>query len=325
MKEISEARSNDQEIFIGGEYSVAPVTCTDYFIQRYKGINYYLIDLRQADWNRIMSIVRGCEHVESQCWKAQENFFLYLRKCDVLSYAEKDGQIIAFDAVTLLNSRRSCVYSNDETMVLKEFRGRDIARKLVVMTLEWYFAKTTCLKGIKYFVFTSISANPRVVNGYFKNSWSRIFFDCSFKPSTQLIALMKEYCGKHKISPVHESYPFCMKNLFPGSNNFDPNDPKFQFSEGVKTHMPPGFDNMARGDAFAFMLKVPLWAARIVVLILMMLCFGKGYLTTKGVGLFSPRRQAALVHTERWSLKNAEHAMRMIPERSKAGRRVSAS
>jgi hypothetical protein len=305
MELVNGAMKSEQSFYPAGGDDQVPLTCGDYLIQRYKGINYYLIDLKTANWNRLSNVIHACQAVEQACWKPQENFFDYLEKCDILTYAEKDGRVIAFDVVTLLYSGPYCVYSNDETMVLKECRGMDIARKLVILTLEWFFTRTACLTsiGAKYLVFTSISANPRVVNAYFKNSWSRIFFDCSFKPSSRLISLRDEYCVKHGISLVNSNYPFCFKNLFPGSNSFDRNDPKFQFSANVKANMPHDFDHMDRGDAFAFMLKIPMKATRFVVLLLMARCFGRAYLSTKGLGLFSRKKQEGPVYTEKW-IKN---------------------
>jgi hypothetical protein len=153
-----------------GASGYLPITCKDYWIMSSKGFNYYLIDLFRVDLNKIWNNIKGCEAVENECWKAQENFFDYIKKCDVLSYVEKDGRIIAFDAVTLLCSGKTCIYSNDETMVLKAFRGKDIARKLIMATCEWYLTKSDYLKDTKKIIFLSISANPKVVNGYFKNS-----------------------------------------------------------------------------------------------------------------------------------------------------------
>jgi len=311
-----------------GAPGCVPITCQDFLIMSNKGYNYYVIDLKLVDWNKIWNIIKACEAVENECWKAQENFFDYLKKCDVLSYTEKDGRIIAFDAVTLLCSGTTCIYSNDETMVLKAFRGKDIARKLVMATCEWYLTKTEYLKGIKHVIFLSISANPRVVNGYFKNSYTRILFDCSFKPSKQLIALKEEYCRKHNIALVHKDYPFCLKNLFPGSNNFDCNDPRFQFSREVKANMPPDFDHMVRGDAFAFMLKVSKASARTVVLLFMLFDFGKDYLSRKGVGLFSSRKKLGPTHTEAWQTpKPVENSpsIGVVRAPDKASQGISAS
>jgi hypothetical protein len=171
--------------------------------------------------------------------------------------------------------RDICLYSNDETMVLKEFRKRRLALNLVMLPIEWLFVKTGRFRDISHIVFTSISANPQVVNFYFKNAWTRVLFDCSFKPSLDLIAIKNEYCRRHR---------FCMKNLFPGSNMFGRNDPRFQFRGQVKNNIPPEFDHMERGDAYAFMLKIPVKALRVVSFILMNRCFGRDYLKDRGIG-----------------------------------------
>lgn len=289
MKSISVSLEGDQMLNQNDTTGPAPVNHRNFFIQSHKGFNYYLIDLNIVKWSSLGNIIRGCEAVENECWKAQEEFSAYLRKCDVLSYAEKDGRIVAFDAVTILNSGAYCVYNNEETMVLKAFRGRDLAQRLVMMTVEWHLTKTAAMKNKKYFIFTSISANPAVVNRYFNKSWLRRLFDSSFAPSPRLIALKEEYCRKYAIEVVDKRYPFCLKNMFPGSNSFDPHNPKNQFSSHVLANMPLDFEHMVRGDAFAFMLMIPMKLLRFVTFVLMAKCFGAEYFSSRGVGLFSRR------------------------------------
>ncbi|HON59518.1 MAG TPA: hypothetical protein PLT45_08320 [Smithella sp.] len=290
MKSMSVLSEGEQRARQNDSAGLLPVNCKEFLLHSHKGLNYYLIDLNNVDWNSLGNIIEGCAAVENECWKAQEEFSSYLRKCDVLSYAEKDGRIVGFDAVSILNSGPYCVYNNEETMVLKAFRGRDIAQRLVIMTVEWHLTKTAMRKNKDYIVFTSISANPAVVNRYFNKSWLRKLFDSSFAPSPRLIALKEEYCRKHGIELVDERYPFCLKNQFPGSNTFDPNDPKHQFSAQVRANLPPDFEHMARGDAFAFMLMVPMKLARFVTFVLMVKCLGAEYFTSRGVGLLSGKR-----------------------------------
>ncbi len=292
MKEMSVSLEGERRVNQHDTTESLPVDCQDFLVQRYKGFNYYLINLNEVKWSRLGDIIRGCEAVENDCWTPQEDFFTYLRKCDVLSYAVKDGRIVAFDVVTLLNSGRYSVYSNEETMVLREFRGNDLAQQLVIMTVEWHIKKSAALRNKKYFIFTSISANPRVVNRYFEKSWLRILFDSSFAPSPQLIALKEEYCRKHGIELVDKRYPFCLKNMFPNSNNFDPNGKNNQFSSEVRKNLPLDFEHMVRGDAFAFMLMIPMKLLHMANFVLMTKCFGAEYFSSRGVGLFSGREPA---------------------------------
>lgn len=316
MKSMYVSSEGEQRVHQNDTTDSLPVNAQYFFIQSHKGLNYYLIDLNEVKWSSLGNIIRGCEAVEKDCWNAQEDFSTYLRKCDVLSYAEKDGRIVAFDAVSILNSGPYCVYNNEETMVLKAFRGRDIAQRLVIMTVEWHLTKTAMRKNKDYIVFTSISANPAVVNRYFNKSWLRKMFDSSFAPSPQLIALKEEYCRKHGIELVDERYPFCLKNMFPGSNTFNSNDPKHQFSSHVRANLPTDFEHMVRGDAFAFMLMVPMKLARLVTFILMVKCIGMEYFTNRGVGLFSSKRPLIPslsdghipdLSEETFSLKTADH------------------
>jgi len=160
MKSMFVSLEGEQKVHQNNTIESDPVDCQDFFIQSHKGFNYYLIDLNTAKWNRLGDIIRGCEAVEKECWNAQEDFFAYMRKCDVLSYAEKDGRIVAFDAVTTLVSGSDVVYSNDETMVLKKFRGKDLAQRLVLMTVEWHLTKNRIL----YFPRRRIIAFMRVNN-----------------------------------------------------------------------------------------------------------------------------------------------------------------
>jgi hypothetical protein len=143
-------------------------------------------------------------------------------------------------------------------------------------------------KDTKHFVFLAISSNPRMINAFYKYSnLIKVFFDCTFKPSDELIEILEIYRNMHKISLVHRNYPFCFKNLFPGSNTFNTTEKKYQFLDMVKSNMPRNFDHMKRGDAFAFLVKVPKYFARAMVFILMVLSFGRNYFSRNGIGFFA--------------------------------------
>jgi hypothetical protein len=291
MDKTQRTLKENTQTYFGEGHDLVPVVNGEYFVLSHEDINYYLVDLGDADWNRLWGIISECEQVENACWTPQEKFSEYLKKCDFLCYAEFEGGIIGFTAMSLMFFRNICLYSNDETMVLREHRKRKLALNLVMLPMEWLFTKTGRFRDITHLVFTSISANPQVVNFYFKNAWTRVLFDCSFKPSLDLMAIKNEYCRRHRIDLVHEDYPFCLKNLFPGSNMFSGNDPRFQFGDRVKGNIPPEFDHMERGDAYAFMLKIPVKAFRAVSFILMSRVFGGDYLKDREIGPFGCRRK----------------------------------
>jgi hypothetical protein len=287
MEQACSIIENDQRAsYYKVKYGSLPVTCEDFWMIESNDIDYYIIDLKKTDINTIMDIIDGCDAVESECWNAQEDFYDYIQKCDFLSYAVMNGRIIGFDAVTIFHHGTICLISNDETMVLKEFCNRSVAGNLVFVTIRW-FLKTTDIKDVKNFVFMSISSNPRIVNGYYKHSYIKKLFDCSFNASDELVGLMDAYCKKYKITPVHKDYPFSLKNIFPGSNTFDPTEKRFKFLDGVKMHMPKDFDHMKRGDAFAFLVKISRISGIMLIFFLMLKSFGKKFFFRKYIGLFS--------------------------------------
>jgi hypothetical protein len=263
-----------------------PVSCNEFWMIEHKDVNYYIVDLKKADINTLKDIVNGCAAVEAECWNAQEDFYDYIKKCDLLSYAVINDRIIGFDAATLFFHGTICMFCNDETMISKAFRHRNIARNLVFSSMRW-FLKNMSFKNVKHFAFMSISGNPRIVNGYYKHRYIKLLFDCSFNASDELIEFMDAYRERYKLSLVHKDYSFSLKNVFPGSNIFDPTDKRFQFLDWVKKSMPEDFDNMKRGDAFAFLVKASKIYGRILVFIIMTISFGKKFFSRKGIGIFA--------------------------------------
>ena len=263
-----------------------PVSCQEFWMIEHKDVNYYIVDIKKTDINAIKNIISGCAAVEAECWNPQEDFYDYIKKCDLLSYAVANNQIIGFDAATLFYHGSICLFSNDETMVCKAYRNRNIARNMVFASM-WWFLKNKSFKNIKHFAFMSVSGNPRIVNGYYKHSYIKFLFDCSFKASHELIEFMDAFREKYKLSLVHKDYPFCLKNIFPGSNIFDPTNKRFQFLDVVKKSMPEEFDHLIRGDAFAFLVKISNISGRILVFIIMAISFSKKFFSRKGIGVFT--------------------------------------
>jgi len=265
------------------------VSCHDFRIIENKGITYYVVDLRKTETHSIETIIDECAAVEKECWNAQEDFYDYIRKCDLLSFAVMDNRIIGFDVASVFHYGTICLYSNDETMVLKAFCNRNVAGNLVFATMRWFLINAD-VNDVKHFVFMSISGNPRIINGYYKHRYIQKLFDSSFNASDKLIALMGAYRQRYNIDLVHGNYPFCLKKIFPGSNTFNPAEKRYQFLDDVKKHMPEDFDHMKRGDAFAFLVKISRISARILVFCLMIKGFGKRFFSHRGVGLFHPKK-----------------------------------
>jgi hypothetical protein len=276
----------EQEV---GRPDQVPVTSRDNFLIHNKGFNYYGIDLSSADIRSLEDIIGACEMVEKSTWTAQENFYEYFRKCDLLIYAEKDGQVAGFCLASLLLINEYCFFTNDETMVLKEYQGFNIALYIVTTAFLYFMKKLDLGKSIKKFIYVSISANPQVVNGYYQNKyWNK--FDNSYHPSKELINIHQAYLEKYNMALVDGNFPFCVKNLFPGSQHLDWTKKKFQFKDEVQKLMPPAFDHKERGDAWAFMFMTNMRGAYKLFLYMALAFIGKKTFFNERLGLFRRKK-----------------------------------
>jgi hypothetical protein len=269
-------------------------THPEFRIMRHRGFNYYAVDLRSSNFNEIEEIIDGCETVENDTWKAQEDFSQYIRKSDLLVYAEQGGQIVGFNLVSFLLVDDYCFYTIDEAMVLRAFQGNNLARNVVVTALWWFLKKIQLDDLVKKFVMVSISANPKVVNNYFKNRYLTGVLDNSFFPSADLVRAHHGYLHKYNHTLVDSTYPFCIKSLFPGSQILDWTDKRYQFMDEVKKRMPQNFDHAVRGDAWAFMVTANLHLAYIVIRTLALVFFGRGVLLNVKIGLLKRMKPFAV-------------------------------
>ncbi len=301
-----------------------PITSRDYFLVQNKGFNYYGIDLSSADFSRLEGIISACEQVEKSTWTAQENFYEYLKKSTLLIYTEKDGRVVAFCLVSLLLINDYCFFTNDETMVLKECQGSDLALHIVTTAFLYFMKKLDLGKSIRKFIYVSISANPQVMNSYYRNSyWNKKKYDNSYHPSKELVSIHHAYLEKYSMSLVNPDYPFCVKNLFPGSQHLDWTKKKFQIQEGVKKLMPPEFDHKERGDAWAYMYMTTMMGANRLFLLLALISFGRKAFFNERLGLFRrKKRLLANPKLTRVRLIDGRFGDRRISDRRTADRRT---
>ncbi len=300
-----------------------PVTCRDNLIHEHRGFNYYVVDLTYADYSILEDIISECEAVESDTWKAQEDFFEYIKKSDILVYAEKNGHIIGFNLVSLLLINEYCFYTIDEAMVLRTYQGNNIARNIVTTTLWWFLKIIELDSAVKKAVLVSISSNPRVVNNYYKNKYITKVLDNSFNPSDDLINVHRAYLAKNSFELVDGDYPFCVKNLFPGSQQLDWNNKKFQFLDEVKKRMPSDFEHTRRGDAWAFMVVTNMHLANFVIRAITVAFFGFKTLFHKKIGLLRSKKSLE-TRPELTRVRLIDGAFFDVPatERRRADRRI---
>ncbi|MDD3893770.1 MAG: hypothetical protein PHU36_01945 [Syntrophomonadaceae bacterium] len=271
-----------------------PITAKENLIVTNKGFNYYAVDFRQVDPQQVYDIIAGLEAVEKDTWIAQEDFWQYIRKCDFVVYAEKNGQIIGFNLVSIMHKNEFCIYTIDEAMVLRAFQGNNIARNVVIIGLWWFMKMNWLDERIRRFVLVSTSCNPKVVNNYFKNKYVTKILDNSFKPSQELIAVHNEYVKKYNYELVDKDYPFCLKNMFPGSNQFEKYDKIPQYLNEVRSKMPPEFDYIQRGDAWAFMVNASKMTYYMFAVATSLTFIGSKALFNKKIGLLKRKKPDAI-------------------------------
>lgn len=279
--QVSPAPAVEMERKHGKQVSI---TEPDHLIVHHQGFGYYAVCLNQVDFSSIHDIVKACERVEQDTWVAQEDFFEYIQKSDLLVYAERDGEIVGFNLISVMFHGQYCIYTIDEAMVKRGFQGFKIARTLVTVTLWWFMKKGQFLQETRKFCLVSTSCNPKVVNNYFKNKYLVNFFDNSFRPSSELIEVHHEYLKHYNYELVNEKYPFCLKNMFPGSNQFEKMKEIPRYAGGIKTLMPPDFDYVKRGDAWSFMVTGNIAAFRLVLVIATLAFVGVKVLNNSKLG-----------------------------------------
>lgn len=271
-----------------------PIDAENNLIVRHKGFNYYAIDLRTTNRQRMVNVIAGLEAVERDTWVAQEDFWEYIKKSDLVVYAEKDGRIVGFNLVSIMMKDEYCIYTIDEAMVLRAFQGNNIARNVVTIAL-WWFKKTEWLEGIKKFVLVSTSSNPKVVNNYFKNNYVIKVLDNSFYPSDELVNLHYDYLKKYNYELVNPNYPFCLKKMFPGSNQFEKCEKIPQYMEGIQDKLPPEFDYVRRGDAWSFMVSASMFAFRFFTTAIILSFIGRKSLLNDKIGLLKRKPADAIL------------------------------
>jgi hypothetical protein len=299
------------------------ITCPDNFLVHVKGFNYYGVDISNTHINELEDLISACEAVENDTWKAQENFFEYFKKCDLLIYAEKGGKVVGFCLVSLLLINQYCFFTVDEAMVLRAFQCYGIARNVIATSFLYFMKKIDPGKSIKKFIYVSISANPRVVNMYHKNKYMSQTFESSFCATDELIDIHRAYLDKYNLCLVDNRYPFAVKNVFPGSQQLEWCNNKYQFCDTVKKMLPPDFDHKDRGDAWAFMFMAKMPAAYLLFTYTALSFIGWKAFFNKKMGLLR-RKKHILANPKltRVRLIDEKFSNRMIIDKRVKDRRV---
>ncbi|HOO72835.1 MAG TPA: hypothetical protein PK926_13855 [Spirochaetota bacterium] len=283
-----------------------------YYVLTYRGFRFHTVDIKHTPKNELEPILKGCEAVEKVCWKAQEDFFDYARKRDLLTYVEKEGKIVAFQIASYWIMDNYFIFDLDETMVLKECRGNSIARALAMLNGRTFYLRMCRMKGLNKMVFMGLTPNMRLVNTLDRLHFVYSFMDNSFNPSPDLLKIHDTFLEKKGAELVHKDYPFFLKSAFPGS--LKPSDCGQKISKRIEKILPPGLDFNYRGDAFLFFMafgKLKVWPAMIFMLLL---TFGVQTFINVKLGIFSRKK---FIETDKYLKLNGN----TLVERRKNDRR----
>ncbi len=276
-----------------GENAQYNIEHEDFFtIQNKDGFRFYTIDIKHVDISRIKTIIDDCEKVESECWKAQEDFYSYFIERDLVTYIVKDHKLVGFQLVAYWEFERYVVFSLDETMVLSEFRGNRLGLTLCTLSARSIFTIFSKKEKVR-FVGLSITPNPHVIMGFYKYRALFRIMQNTFNPSKDLMMIYNKLLFRKKASLVNKDYPFFFKNMFPGSLGAFEVD---MFPEPVRKMVPPEIDFFERGDAFVFMIifsKLTVWLPLTAMLLSR---FGWKYVFNDNLGFF--RKNKRINHSE---------------------------
>lgn len=279
-------KESDQTIFIKSDNtSKVKLPLEKYFSYNYRGFRFYTIDIKHTSEDELNFILKECETVEKACWNAQEDFFDYALKRDLLTYVEHEGKVVAFQIVSYWIMDNYFIFDLDETMVLKECRGNNMARALSMVNSRTFYLRMCKMKDINRMVFMGLTPNMGLINLLDKLRCLYQFLDNSFNPSENLLKIHDTYLVKKGAFLVHEDYPFFLKSMFPGS--MERGKVNRKTSERVKKILPPGLDLNHRGDAFLFFASFSLIGVWPVMVLLMFISLGKGMLLNRKLGFLS--------------------------------------
>lgn len=255
-----------------------------YTIKDKNGFSYYRVDVQHIPLQKLQKIIEGCEAVEKACWAAQENFHDYFKTKDLLIYIVKDGQIVAFQVLSYCIVDRYILFNYDETMVLKEHRGRHLAFALCTLSSRTLYIKFAPQKKIKY-VLLSETPNPHAMIASYRYRF--LFFNMvnTYKPNRHLMSLYQKLLEIKELTLVNDAYPFVFKRMFPGS--LPPHKKEARFPKALQKLIPPEVDFYNRGDAFIFMAIFSKWSCLPGIFFAMLRFFGTSFFSNPRIGLFN--------------------------------------
>jgi hypothetical protein len=254
----------------------------------YKGLKLYTINVKHTPKIRLNAILDECEAVEKSCWDAQEKFHNYAKDKDILSYAVHDGKIVAFQIASYWIIDNNFIFDLDETMVIKQFRGMNLAMALTGINTRTFYLRMCKMKHVNTMTFVGLTPNLKLINLLDKFRYIIQFIKTSFNPSPAIFKIRDSFLEKKGATLVHEDYPFFLKGVFPGS--LKPSDGCKNASKRVKKMLPHGLDFNSRGDAYLFLACFHQITIFPIMLILIIKALGFKFLFNSSLGYFSRKK-----------------------------------
>ena len=252
---------------------------------KYKGYRFFTVDINNTPRKKLAAILKECEAIEKSCWVAQENFFEYAKKRNLLTYAVYKGKAVAFQILSYWIVDDVFIFDLDETMVLKEHRGKKLAMTLSGVNCRTLILRVRKLKNIRKMTFMGLTPNLRLVNLLDRIRHFIHFLDSSFNPSEKLMKIHDYLIEAKGESLVNRDYPFFLNGVFPGS--LKPVDHINRTSDRIRRILPPGLDFNNRGDAFLFLCLFDKVRILPVMVALLLKAMGPGIIFNKKLGLLS--------------------------------------
>lgn len=281
MNSISvDFQEEDQKTFIKNSKISLPLE--KYYSYNYRGFKFYTVDIKNTPEDELDLILKECDAVEKACWNPLEDFSVYARSRDILTYVEHNGKVVAFQIVSYWIMDNYLIFDLDETMVLKECRGNNMARALSMVNSRTVYLRLFKMKNINRIVFMGLTPNFGLIKLLDKMRCLYQFLDNSFKPSRNLMKVHDAYLERKGAFLVHEDYPFFLKSMFPGS--LEKKEFRSKKSKRLEKILPPGLDLHHRGDAFLFFAsfsKIGVWPIMVVI---MFMSLGRGILFNRKLG-----------------------------------------
>jgi len=260
-------------------------------IEKYKllkkgSYTYYAVDLTKEEFSPEHPIIKGCREVEVSIWNPREDFDVFYKKCDIISFIVYQDEIIGF---TLISAWIEDIYGIavcEEIMIRSEHHGKGLTNKLGWLSVHFLLRYYSMTGRIKQVVGLGLSVNPKTMLMLYRRKW--LAPETTFTPTDVLRKVAWHYVNHHKYTPLDEDNPFFLKGVYPGSHK---TLGAMRNEDILLKYGPPGFDYKKRGDCMVAMARHYLRLGRLITNIAMLFLFGPKVFLYKNLGwkLWEPK------------------------------------